>query len=139
MPAATRWVVDNSVGHCYFPRPLDSASPDVFANGINLTRIGDHYPDHTCLVGETRLDVDGQWERIDSLVEDFFGKTTTSFVNGQEVISCIVDAFLTKYTDELIELTFENGQTLRCTPDHLIRLRNGEYKEAQMLTSDDDI
>lgn len=48
MPAITRLGVDPSAGHCFPPRPLDSASPNVFCNGIAVTRIGDHYPVHCC-------------------------------------------------------------------------------------------
>jgi uncharacterized Zn-binding protein involved in type VI secretion len=48
MPAIVRLGVDNSVGHCFTPRPPDSASPSVFVNGIAVVRVGDSYPAHAC-------------------------------------------------------------------------------------------
>ena len=47
MPAITR-LGDMSRGHCYYPRPNDSASGNVFANGIGVHRMGDHWKRHKC-------------------------------------------------------------------------------------------
>lgn len=47
MPAISR-LGDNSAGHCYPPYPFITASSDVFANGIAVTRIGDAFPTHCC-------------------------------------------------------------------------------------------
>lgn len=49
------------------------------------------------------------------------------------------DPRYTKETTELIELTFDNNQTVRCTPDHQFRLKDGTYVQAQYLTPDMDI
>jgi len=35
----------------------------------------------------------------------------------------------------LVEVTLDNGETIRCTPDHEFMLRDGSYREAQDLTS----
>ena len=49
MPAITRLGVDPSAGHCFPPRPTDSAGQgSVFINGILGTVIGAHYPTHCC-------------------------------------------------------------------------------------------
>lgn len=45
----------------------------------------------------------------------------------------------TRYADELIALTLEDGTILRCTPDHRFLLKTGEYKEARYLTIDDEL
>lgn len=47
MPAACR-LGDMSAGHCFFPRPNDQGSPNVFINGIAAHRVGDHWPVHVC-------------------------------------------------------------------------------------------
>lgn len=47
MPAATR-VGDMTSGHCFYPVPLTSGSPNVTINGIAAGRVGDPYPPHTC-------------------------------------------------------------------------------------------
>lgn len=39
---------DFSAGHCFEPRPIITASQNVFVNGRGATRIGDYSPTHTC-------------------------------------------------------------------------------------------
>lgn len=49
MPAVTRNGIDPSAGHCFGPRPTDSAGQgSVYVNGILATVIGAHYPVHAC-------------------------------------------------------------------------------------------
>jgi len=49
MPAITRDGVDISAGHCFPPRPTDSAGQgSVFVNNILATVVGAHYPTHKC-------------------------------------------------------------------------------------------
>jgi len=49
------------------------------------------------------------------------------------------DVRITKYARQLIELTFEDGSTVTCTPDHQFLTENRGYVEAQHLCSDDII
>ncbi len=49
------------------------------------------------------------------------------------------NARVTRRNARLIELTLDNGETLRGTPDHKFMLRNGAYKAAQDLTPDDSL
>ncbi len=46
---------------------------------------------------------------------------------------------ITRRNAELVELTFDDGSTLRCTPDHKFMLRDGGWKQAQELTIDDSL
>lgn len=46
---------------------------------------------------------------------------------------------ITKYVNEIVELTFDNGDVVRCTPDHKIMLRDGSYVEAQHMIKNDSI
>lgn len=49
MPRATR-LGDNCTGHdACPPRPIISASPNVYTNGIAQARIGDAYAAHGCI------------------------------------------------------------------------------------------
>jgi uncharacterized Zn-binding protein involved in type VI secretion len=49
MPAITRNGIDPSAGHCFPPRPTDSANQEsVFVNNILGTVVGAHYPTHCC-------------------------------------------------------------------------------------------
>ena len=47
MRAAVR-MGDVSAGHCFFPRPNVSGSPNVFINGIAAHTIGGKWPIHKC-------------------------------------------------------------------------------------------
>lgn len=48
MPAVTR-LGDSCTGHgCWPPRANVSASPDVYADGIAVHRVGDGWAAHTC-------------------------------------------------------------------------------------------
>ena len=59
--------------------------------------------------------------------------------HGGPVTVPLLEPRVTKYVDELVELTLEDGTVVSCTPDHLWLLTNGEYRAAKDLTPDDDI
>ena len=44
---------------------------------------------------------------------------------------------VTKHASILVEVTLDNGCKIRCTPDHLWKLRDGTYKAAQDLADGD--
>jgi DNA gyrase subunit A len=46
---------------------------------------------------------------------------------------------VTRRNAELVELTFDDGSTVRCTPDHKFMLRDGGWKQAQELTINDSL
>ena len=48
-------------------------------------------------------------------------------------------AGVTRKNAELVKLTFDNGETLTCTPDHKIVTRDGSYVEAQYLNDGDSL
>ena len=48
----------------------------------------------------------------------------------------ISDVFLTKKQTQVIKLTFDDGYTTKCTPEHPFLLRDGSYVQAQYLTKD---
>ena len=49
----------------------------------------------------------------------------------------IIHARVTKRDATVIKLTLDNGEEVICTPDHRFMLRDGSYKQAVELTSDD--
>ncbi|PSF38494.1 DNA topoisomerase (ATP-hydrolyzing) subunit B [Aphanothece hegewaldii CCALA 016] len=59
--------------------------------------------------------------------------------DGTIGIEKIINARVTKKNAEVIKVTLDNGETLICTPDHLFMLRDGSYKPAALLTSDDSL
>lgn len=40
---------------------------------------------------------------------------------------------------ELIEIELEDNTIIKCTPDHMFLLKNGNYKSAELLTDEDEI
>jgi hypothetical protein len=58
---------------------------------------------------------------------------------GKTIQTPAFNARKTGIDRELIEITFEDGLSVKCTPDHQIMLTDGSYKEAKDLTPDDDI
>ncbi|MBU1111595.1 MAG: DNA topoisomerase (ATP-hydrolyzing) subunit B [Nanoarchaeota archaeon] len=53
--------------------------------------------------------------------------------DGSIGIERIINPRVTKRDAELVEITFDNGETIRCTPDHNFMLRDGSYVEAKDL------
>ncbi|HSK72970.1 MAG TPA: DNA gyrase subunit A, partial [Pyrinomonadaceae bacterium] len=46
---------------------------------------------------------------------------------------------ITRKNAEIIEVVLDNGEKIRCTPDHRFLLRNGTYKQARHLTAEDSL
>lgn len=86
-----------------------------------------------CMTGDTEILTIRGYERLDSLT----GTLVPVIVSDQSVV--LSPVVQTRYADELIALTLEDGTILRCTPDHRFLLKTGEYKEAQYLTIDDEL
>ena len=59
--------------------------------------------------------------------------------NGTIGLERIINPRMTKANAEVIEVTLDNGETIICTPDHRFMLRDGSYKPAALLTSDDSL
>lgn len=60
--------------------------------------------------------------------------------NKNQPVECKAnDLCCTRKNSELVEIEFEDGVKVKCTPDHKFLLKNGEWKEAKDLTEQDDI
>jgi DNA gyrase subunit B len=59
--------------------------------------------------------------------------------NGTIGIERVINPRITRTNAEVIKVTLDNGETIICTPDHLFMLRDGSYKAAALLTSDDSL
>lgn len=96
-----------------------------------------------CFVATTKVRLaDGTTKTLSELVDDdskghvniglSFNLTTGEFEPFQ-----IESPRITKYVTELVELTLESGEVVRCTPDHQFLLESGVYKAAKDLTDVD--
>ena len=59
--------------------------------------------------------------------------------DGKIGLERILNARMTKRNALVVRVTLDNGETLTCTPDHLFMLRDGSYKPAAELQSDDSL
>jgi DNA gyrase subunit B len=59
--------------------------------------------------------------------------------NGTIGIERIINPRMTKANAEVIKVTLDNGEEIVCTPDHRFMLRDGSYKAAALLTSEDSL
>lgn len=97
-----------------------------------------------CHTYDTKVKLaDGRDLEIGKIVEEFNqGKINYVYScdkNGKIFVQPITDAFITKRNTQVIRLTLDNGEQIKCTPEHPYMLRDGSYKEAQYLTKEDSL
>ena len=90
-----------------------------------------------CFTGDTRVRThDGEnptfKEMVDRGQKEVF---LYAFDRDQKKVVATkgINPRITRSTDELMEVSLSNGVILKCTPDHLFMLKNGEYREARFL------
>ncbi|MDQ3814612.1 MAG: ATP-binding protein, partial [Armatimonadota bacterium] len=97
-----------------------------------------------CFSGETLVALtDGRHLSFKELVaEQAEGKEHFCYTirrDGQIGLQRAINARVTKRNAEVVRVTLDNGETITCTPDHRFMLRDGSYKPAAELTSDDSL
>jgi DNA gyrase subunit A len=96
-----------------------------------------------CFTGDTRIKLaDGSEKSFAELAQlppDEIFYVYAVDKTGKIVIAEGRHSRITRPGAELLELTLDNGATIRCTPDHLFMLRDGSYKEARELTPEDSL
>src|SRR3989338_7560174 len=98
-----------------------------------------------CFTGDTKIALtDGRNVSFKELVEESKKgiKNYTHTFNdktGSVEIREIENPRLTKKNSELIEVTLDNGEKIRCTPDHRFLLRDGSYKQARDLSAEESL
>ncbi|MDQ3406214.1 MAG: toprim domain-containing protein, partial [Actinomycetota bacterium] len=58
---------------------------------------------------------------------------------GQVIVAPLVAPRLTKRAAALVRVTVDSGRSVRCTPDHRFRLRDGSYRRADELAVADSL
>jgi DNA gyrase subunit B len=97
-----------------------------------------------CFSGDTKVALtDGRnLSFLDLIKEQEQGKQNYCYTiqeNGSIGIAPIVNARKTKSNAKVVKLTLDNEEEILCTPDHRFMIRNGEYKEVQLLTKEDSL
>jgi hypothetical protein len=123
---------ENRVRAIHHPK-LELEMNTLEKNYVNNTI--DH-PKRGCFAANTEIEMaDGSFVRID-YKKGLIGKQckTYDIENNVETTSEIIGWELTKITDRLLEIIFDNGVRVFCTEDHRFLLKDGSYIEAQYLT-----
>ena len=96
-----------------------------------------------CFTGDTKIKLlDGTEKTLAELAElpsDEVFHVYSVDADGKIVVGEGRHARVTRKNAELVEVTLDNGETIRCTPDHRFMLRDGTYKEARYLTPADSL
>jgi len=96
-----------------------------------------------CFTADTQIALaDGRnLSFLDLINENQQGKRNFTFTidNGSIKLAEIKNPRKTKENAEIIKVTLDNGEEIKCTPNHKFMLLNGEYKEAQDLISGESL
>ncbi|NJD51664.1 MAG: DNA topoisomerase (ATP-hydrolyzing) subunit B [Candidatus Methanoperedens sp.] len=59
--------------------------------------------------------------------------------DGKIGLERIINPRKTKANTKVMKVTFDNGETIACTPDHLFMMRDGSFKPIEDITPDDSL
>ena len=98
------------------------------------------HPADGCFSGDTLIRLaNGEVRQIIDLVGKTNLKTWGVTIDGRITPVEIKKVFLTKYVNTIAKITLNNNKSIRCTTNHRFMLADGTYKEAQYLTSADEL
>ena len=90
--------------------------------------------DIACFTGDTLVALaDGQTHAMRDLAERDEPFVVFSITPTQRIVVAHATCRKTRENMALIEVELDNGETIRCTPDHRFMLRDGSYCQAQNL------
>ena len=134
----------------FFETEFAEEKDDEFKHRANLKGKDVYFRDLTvnavklkcqCFTGDTLISLaDGYSVPIKDLVnkEEFFVYSYDR-ENDKVVIGRGYNCEVKEQDAPLLKVTFDNGNSVRCTPDHKFLLKTGEYREAQDLKEGDSI
>ncbi len=89
-----------------------------------------------CFTGNTLIPlVDGKSYPIKDLAESSQEFIVYACTPTGKIVAAKATAKLTKKNASLVKVILDNDEEITCTPDHQFMLRDGTYKEAQLLQS----
>ncbi|HBY65849.1 MAG TPA: hypothetical protein DEG42_05680 [Acholeplasmataceae bacterium] len=91
-----------------------------------------------CLHPDTLINIEGELITVKELIGKNFDIQSFNENSKQWELDECLDVFVTKQSDEFIEIELVNGETFKVTPNHPIRTISG-WKRADALTADDEI
>ena len=105
-------------------------------DSVNGDELVFHYSGHGCFTGDTPIKLlNGEIKTFKELTEDYKDQhfwVYSCTENGAIVPGKAHSARITK-KESVIGVKLDNGETIKCTRDHLFMLRDGSYEQAQNL------
>ncbi len=96
--------------------------------------------DIACFAGETRVpSLDGRDYSLRELTETGGEFEIYACTPSGKIVAARASAHQTRVQAELWRVTLDNGETIRCTPDHRFMKRDGSFIEAQHLETGDSL
>ncbi|HEY3420560.1 MAG TPA: DNA topoisomerase (ATP-hydrolyzing) subunit B [Methanomassiliicoccales archaeon] len=97
-----------------------------------------------CFSGDTKVALaDGrELTFVELVAEHASGKENYCYTVGKEGNVCverIAEPRMTRSMAEVVEVTLDNGESIRCTPDHLFMMRSGRFRMARELIEGDSL
>lgn len=97
-----------------------------------------------CLSGDSKVTLlDGRSLSFKELVKEHrVGKKNYCYTidaNGHVAVAEIQHPRRTKQNAEIVKITLDTGDEIKCTPDHKIMMRDGTYREAKELMTNDSL
>jgi len=87
-----------------------------------------------CFTGDTLIPlVDGKSYPIAELAKSQQEIITYSCTATGRIVAAKAIARLTRHNAELIKVVLDNGEEIKCTPDHQFMLKNGDYRQGSEL------
>jgi len=100
-------------------------------------------PGRGCFSDKTKVSLlDGTERTFKELSDNFQNKEFWVYScdkNGKIVPGKAKNARITKRVNKICIIKIDNGKKIKCTLDHLFLLKNGQYKQAQYLTSGESL
>ena len=91
-----------------------------------------------CLVGDTKIITSNGVFTLSELNNQSINVLQYDYINSKYLYAN-ADVALTKYVDETIRITLEDGSIFEGTPDHRVMLIDGTYKRLDELTEEDEV
>lgn len=128
-------------------KPLIEKLPEkLFVNttrGLMLARYP--YAKRYCFTGDTKVKLlSGISKTMIELTEDLKNGVDNyvyswDIKNNKWCVGKIVNAGITKKVSQLAIVTLDNGEIIKCTPDHKFLLKSGEYKPVSEIAKDESL
>jgi len=119
--------------------PVGGSTNDMYEDAGSiygeLIQLADYFK---CFTGDTKISlVNGEEKRMDELLS---GEELCVYSYDKDVIiEKAIALGVIDYTNIFYGIELNNGEIVKCTPDHKFMMKDGTYKEAQYLNTEDNL